>query len=325
MRDHEKQQACFNWKVRLSQAELDEFTFDACAQVYCEDLVDQMSIEKRRKLSQLSHERVVLKRIPNTLPNLRDGRGGGGWPFHNSSLLSTGNETLAPISFDGCDRQRRQVSLAVRGLSAVDAQQDLIRLGVRKTRKAYRSSSPERLPHLMSHIPSPLVEQHRTLLPPPWPTSTRGSKGFESYIQPTRHNHPTVKQHEDHRDSLYDPHKTQFRAPPAEYHPPPKSKYWTPRPIDVEALQRGREKETSRQTFNQNEWEKELERGKERIRVPLPVPPLPLPSRNNHWTSSSLSSFQASGKTRNDLVIPPYKPVKAMLEMPPPPAPRIRP
>ena len=283
-----------------------------------------MSIEKRRKLSQLSHERVSLKRIPDTLPNLRDGRGGGGWPFHNSSLLSTGNETLVPISVDGCDRQRRQVSLAVRGVSAIDAQQDLIRLGVRTTRTAYRSSSPERLPHLMSHMPSPLVTQHRALLPQPWPTSTRSSKGFDSYIQSTRHNHPTTKQQwggEIHRDSSYDPYKTQVYVPAAEYHVPTKSKLWTPSTMDVEALQRGREKETSRQMSNQKEWEKELERGTERIRAFLPAPPSPSLLRNTHWTSSS----QASMKTRNDLVIPPYKPVKAMLDMPPPLAPRSRP
>lgn len=123
---HEKQQATSNWVVRIP----DPVSTVADVQVFKEELVDKMTSENARIMSQLNMERTNLKRNLKATPWIRDGRGGGGWPVYESHLLSNGEQALAKIVVDGTIQQRRDFALRPRGLDSSDVKEDIKRLGI---------------------------------------------------------------------------------------------------------------------------------------------------------------------------------------------------
>ncbi len=305
LRDHEKQQAMLNWKVSLQR--IWNRPLLIYHQMHRDELADGMTAENRHKLSQLQQERTALKRDRMTLPNLRDGRGGGGWAFYDKHLLSTGEQRRAPINVAGQERQRRSVSLAVRGATLEDAEKDLVLLGLRKAKKQTRSPSPPPPHRPTAHLPPQPVEHHRTPLPPPWPTSVSNSKRYDMYRPPSRHEVPASNRNDKYAEDRLD-HRKVYAPPPEAYHPTPASYEYYPH-----ALVQDQHRERDR-------MEREKQRERERRKAAIPVPP---PSRQKYDYWAAPPSLPAKG--RNDLVIPPYNPMGTGRDMAPPPPPRVKP
>lgn len=128
MCDHWKKFARFNFHVRL------------------EEIADEITHANRQKMARLTAERIALRRNPDALPNLRAGRGGGGWAIADKHLLSTGEQTLEPIEIDGQIRQRRAIARDIQSLSQTDIQSDLLKMGLQRPSAPRSPSPPPRRP-----------------------------------------------------------------------------------------------------------------------------------------------------------------------------------
>ena len=265
----------------------------------------RQTLEDRRKARQLQQEKTSLKRDPKAMPNLRDGSGGGGWAFYDGSLLSTGEQKLAPIKVDGRDCQRRAVSLTPRGLDEEDFLDDLFRLGLgRKRKNAPKTPSPPPPHRATAYIP--LSEHYRTWLPPSWATNpTTSNRRYENYNMPPRHDAPLPKRAEHHIETRHDHRQTPLQS--QEYQLPPAASYWYHSPGNAQDQPAEREREMQK------------EKEKERRRAAFPPPPLPASSRQRYEYWAAPHAPPNPARSRNDLVIPPFNPMKAGREMPPPP------
>ncbi|OWZ34156.1 hypothetical protein C356_05286 [Cryptococcus neoformans c45] len=128
MCDHWKKSIRFNFHVRL------------------EEIADEITHANRQKMARLTAERIALRRNPDALPNLRAGRGGGGWAIADKHLLSTGEQTLEPIEVDGKVRQRRAITRDIQSLSQTDIQSDLLKMGLQRSSAPRSPSPPPRRP-----------------------------------------------------------------------------------------------------------------------------------------------------------------------------------
>lgn len=63
-----------------------------------EEIADQITHANRQKMARLTAERIALRRNPDALPNLRAGRGGGGWAIADKHLLSAGEQALEKLT-----------------------------------------------------------------------------------------------------------------------------------------------------------------------------------------------------------------------------------
>ncbi|ODO07812.1 hypothetical protein I350_03391 [Cryptococcus amylolentus CBS 6273] len=124
MRDHWRDSAITNFHVEM------------------EKIQDDMTHANRFMIARLAGERVALRRNPDALPNLRAGRGGGGWALANKHLLSKDEQPLVSFEADGQTRQRRSVPKDITVLSHADARSDLVKMGVQTRSSAHRSPSP---------------------------------------------------------------------------------------------------------------------------------------------------------------------------------------
>ncbi|KIR41132.1 hypothetical protein I313_03084 [Cryptococcus deuterogattii Ram5] len=128
MCDHWKRCARFNFHVRL------------------EEIADQITHANRQKMARLTAERIALRRNPDALPNLRAGRGGGGWAIADKHLLSAGEQALEPIEVDGQVKQRRAIARGIQSLSQSDIQSDLLKMGLQRPPAPRSPSPPPRRP-----------------------------------------------------------------------------------------------------------------------------------------------------------------------------------
>ena len=86
-----------------------------------------MTAEVNLKLGRIEQERNSLKRRPNDYPNMREGRGGGGWKTYDDHLLSKHKEQLVRVEH-GSGRVRKAVSLDVKGIGNHAAQAELAKM-----------------------------------------------------------------------------------------------------------------------------------------------------------------------------------------------------
>ena len=89
-----------------------------------------MTAEKRLKIRKIDAEIGALKRDPNEYPQMRDGRGHGGWKMFDGNLLSKSQQNLVPVDTQ-TDRQRRDIAFDVEGLPRRTARDDLKKMLVR--------------------------------------------------------------------------------------------------------------------------------------------------------------------------------------------------
>ncbi|WVN87271.1 uncharacterized protein L203_102448 [Cryptococcus depauperatus CBS 7841] len=159
MKHHWEETARFNFHVRL------------------DEIANELTHDNRQKNARIHAERTALRRDPNTLPNLRAGRGGGGWTIFDKYLLSTGEQHLISVEIQGQVRQRRDISREIRPLSEADAMTDLQKMGLIQPPAQDQVQSPSP-PHRSSSIHSHYNHAHgqQSKRPPiqaPWPQPER--------------------------------------------------------------------------------------------------------------------------------------------------------
>ncbi|ORX34036.1 hypothetical protein BD324DRAFT_192992 [Kockovaella imperatae] len=176
VRQHERRQAHVNWTKQ------------------CDRLAQEMTKEIDLKLGRLDQEHNALKRRPNEYPNMRDGRGGGGWRIYNEHLLSTHEEKLVRVDPDS-KRVRRDLPIDVTGIGTHAAKQELARMVVkiekrspspppRHRRPSRTTNRPERVPDDYS---KPWIVNHNgptTATQSAQPSQPSSSYAYRSWVNP---------------------------------------------------------------------------------------------------------------------------------------------
>ena len=291
-------------------------------QVHRDSLVEDMNTEHRAQVSKLHQERTALKYIPNTMPSLRDGRGGGGWPFYAGHLLSTGDEKTTSLILKGIDRQRRSISLAPSGLSAIEAETDLMKMKAKraKTSKASMSPQPQTLANNAITPNLPIGDHLRVSTTK---SSERHSKRFD--VTPSHNlNAPQLAMPlVSLKSSAPRPDHTIATRPQLPQHPepPPPSSYHTHPYSGSDWWGNSFQPQrwpSEKKGFYQPNSETERMRLKSEARYfPSRPPPPPSPQRIDRW-GRMIAPVTTS---RSDLIIPPYNPIRSTSQMPPPSAP----
>ncbi|OCF33827.1 hypothetical protein I317_01319 [Kwoniella heveanensis CBS 569] len=129
LRDHEKKVTMANFKVKR------------------EELAVNMVADNRHAMERIFAERTMLKRNPANRPNLRGGRGAGGWPIAATDLLSNGGLRTIDIEVDSELRSRRDISRDIKPLEYTEIQSDLAKLGLPRDPSRTRSASPRASRH----------------------------------------------------------------------------------------------------------------------------------------------------------------------------------
>ncbi|WVR04810.1 hypothetical protein IAU60_001822 [Kwoniella sp. DSM 27419] len=124
LRDHEKKVAMSDFGIKR------------------ENLVTSVIYEDRRRIERITAERTALKRTPGSLPNLRSGRGGGGWAVGNSFLLSNGKQQTKALEIGAQIRTFQDLPRQLQTLESSEIESDLDRLGLRRSQDQGRSRSP---------------------------------------------------------------------------------------------------------------------------------------------------------------------------------------
>ncbi|WWC68164.1 uncharacterized protein I206_102087 [Kwoniella pini CBS 10737] len=124
LRDHERSVAQSDFRVKR------------------EDLATALVAENRHKIARTAAERTALKRLPGSMPSLRNGRGGGGWPVSTAGLLSLGEQRLLPVTRGADPFERREISRKLQPLTSAEAKADLEKLEAVKNKRQHRSSTP---------------------------------------------------------------------------------------------------------------------------------------------------------------------------------------
>lgn len=314
----------------------------------------------------VNFEKTALSRDLQVMPQLRDGRGGGGWAFYDGPLVSTGEQKLSLVSLDGKDRQRPEVSLTVRGLNRNDVDKDLIRLGLRKSKHASRSSppGPSRATHTFGS-PAAILLADRPR-GPAWPVIASPTcfgnevpHRYDKYFAPLPPDQSVPKQHVYKESSTLKRDLKHVEAAPPEHrhHQRPPSSYLPEYPhvgpligptgSNKDGYKRGssikayipsgqpataQRKLTSDKPGRTQQEVKARDLARRLAPTPYiramntfaplrdtPIPSPLSPSSNGQYDAWPLSA--PTPKERNDLVIPPYNPVRTAGEMPPPPPP----
>ncbi|WWC86682.1 uncharacterized protein L201_001559 [Kwoniella dendrophila CBS 6074] len=107
-----------------------------------EELVNTIVRENRHKAARVLAERITFRRLPNSRPSLRGGRGGGGWPVATTSLLSEGSQKLISVTGDANSPLRRDISRQIQALDYAQAKADLEKLNSVKPKRQHPSSTP---------------------------------------------------------------------------------------------------------------------------------------------------------------------------------------
>ena len=213
-----------------------------------------MTIENRRKLSHLKQERTALRRQPGSMPNLRAGRGGGGWTLSEDPLLSTGKEKIAPFMVKGSVRLKRDVQVGPSALDPSVVNEDLARFRIRiKTpvekpgKPSVTAASPSAatpVPPVVEGSEPPATIEH-IAAPPGGPRSTLNPKGYThasyehfppyEFVQPapgpSKRGPSHYYDHEPIKHHAHDPQRYDHPGslPPASsqqrYYMPPPSSY----------------------------------------------------------------------------------------------------
>ena len=306
-----------------------------------------MTIENRRSISKLKHERTALRRQPGSMPNLRAGRGGGGWTLSEDPLLSDGTEKIAPFMVNGVARLKRDVQMGPNALDPSVVNEDLARFRIRiKTpvEKPGKTSVTAASPSAATPVPpavegsEPPARIEHNAAPPGGPWSTSNAKGYTrpsyehfplyEYVQPapgpSKRGPSHFYDHEPIKHHAHDPQRYDHPGPSSQqrHYMPPLPSYDTL----SSRFDRGNDMESeARQTPT-------LERPPAHLRdyrdhdsfarppigmgLPLPLPP----PRPQH------PSLRAG---MGDLVIPPWNPSTGktgrpmtQADMPPPRLPR---
>ncbi|WWD07425.1 hypothetical protein V865_005523 [Kwoniella europaea PYCC6329] len=145
-----------------------------------EELANTMIRENRHKMARTAAERTALKRRPGSMPNLRGGRGGGGWQVSTTNLLSNGEQKLVPLTDADDPVMRRDVSRKIEPLNPAEVKADLEKLEAHKVKRQHRSSTPPNVHSKPSasrsdrhSLPRPVEQQHNAKVvryaPPPAP------------------------------------------------------------------------------------------------------------------------------------------------------------
>ncbi|WVQ98276.1 hypothetical protein IAU59_005399 [Kwoniella sp. CBS 9459] len=129
LREHEKKVTRSNFKVKR------------------EELALNMLADNRHALERMFAERTMLKRNPSNRPNLRAGRGAGGWPIAATNLLSNGELKTVSVEINDEIRSRRDISRAIQPLEFNEIESDLAKLGLIRGESRTRSVSPRRSRH----------------------------------------------------------------------------------------------------------------------------------------------------------------------------------
>ncbi|WWD21697.1 hypothetical protein CI109_106183 [Kwoniella shandongensis] len=146
MRDHEKSATKSDFKVKRAQ------------------LASDIVRDNRHKMARISAERIALKRNPDCMPNLRAGRGGGGWSISDKLLLSTGAQQLTPIEVHGEIKQRPSIPRGIQSMDYSEIQSDRTRMGAVREAITRSPSPPPSKPRVPSGAPPSvwIAPQHNT-------------------------------------------------------------------------------------------------------------------------------------------------------------------